>query len=386
MNVFFDIHHRSLNKHGEELCGDHVKIVRSPDKIRIVLSDGLGSGVKANILATLTSEIIATMLREGIALEDVLETIIGTLPICQVRQIAYATFTIIEIDRKSLAFTVMNFDNPPLFFFRRGEIVNLEKRTEQILGRDIAIWDGVMERGDFVAMISDGVWYAGLGRTYNFGWGWEQIAAFMSRLLQQPTATAQTVVDGIIRQTTHLYEGEPGDDATLVGLYLRRSKSAIVFTGPPVDKAHDRACVDRVMQFEGRKIICGGTTGNLVARQLGAEIDTVVDSMRKDIPPIAVCPGVDLMTEGILTLAKATEILARADGDLNALPEDPNGAVLLALELLVADEIRFIVGRQINPFYQNPLLPSSVSIRVNLIDKLANLLRSFQKEVIIEYC
>jgi hypothetical protein len=386
VSVFFDIHHRSLNKDGEELCGDHVKIVRTEDKVRMVLSDGLGSGVKANILATLTSEIIATMLREGIALEDVLETIIGTLPICQVRHIAYATFTIIEIDRVSLEFTVMNFDNPPVFFFRSGEIVKLEKRVENILGREISIWEGRMERGDFLGLISDGVWYAGLGRTYNFGWGWDQIAAFMSRLLQQPTATAQTVVEGIIRQTSHLYEGAPGDDATLVGLYLRRSKSAVVFTGPPLDKSRDRDCVERMMAYEGRKIVCGGTTGNLVARQLGVEINTLVESMRREIPPLAICPGVDLMTEGILTLAKATEIIGQADGDLNDLPEDANGAVLLALELLVADEIHFMVGRQINPFYQNPLLPSSVSIRVNLIDRLAALLRTYQKEVSIEYC
>ena len=387
MKSFLDIYYSGLNKFGEELCGDQVRVAKTDGKTWVVLSDGLGSGVKANILATLTSQILITMLKEEVALSDVLETIIGTLPICQVRNIAYATFTLIEINHDDFQFRVINFDNPRLFFLKAGgHIVKLEQQQLEFFGRKILVSEGRLEDGDFLAAISDGVWYAGLGQAFNFGWGWDNIANFMSEILKEQVNTSQTIVERVLEQTNLLYGEEPGDDATLVGLYIRQRHSAIIFTGPPLREEDDAKYVQRLMDFDGRRIVCGGTTGNIVSKYLKQEIEVDLETITPDVPPIGRMDGIHLMTEGILTIARAMECIKEAGGDYTKLPTDINGATMLALEILYADDLHFLVGQQINPFYQNPHLPMSISIRKNIIEQLASLLREYNKDVTVEYC
>lgn len=383
---FIDIHQSSLNKKGEELCGDQVKFLKTDRKTTIVLSDGLGSGVKANILATLTAEILITMLDADVPLEEVLKTVIATLPICKVRKIAYSTFTIIQVDNATNDFTVINFDNPLPLYFRAGQRIKLETRTEEILNRKISITSGTLDRGDFLGAISDGVLYAGMGVTLNFGWGWENIAEHIEGILIQKAHTARTIVREVIQKTHSLYQGEVGDDATFVGLYVRKRNPLIIFTGPPLDREKDDLYIERLLNFKGRKVVCGGTTGNIVANHLGEMIEMDLSTIRKDLPPIGTLSYLDLVTEGILTISKATEYIKNCDCDLSRLRFDNNGAYLLAKEILQADSILFLVGQSINEFYQNPLLPKNISIRRSLIEDLVQFLRSKQKEVLVEYC
>ena len=386
MKNFIDISHISLNKAGEELCGDQIRILKSGDKTRIVLSDGLGSGVKANILATLSSEIIITMLREEISLEDVIETIIGTLPVCKVRQIAYATFSILEINHTTSRFQIINFDNPSPLYFRKGEITKLPENTTLVLDKKIRISEGQLEEGDFLAMISDGVLYAGPGQLYNFDWSWDDLAKYLKEILQKRVSIARNVVNKVITHTDQLYKELPGDDTTMVGVYIRPRRSAMVFTGPPLNKEDDEICARRILEFDGRRIVCGGTTGEIVARSIHQEVEMDNSTLYKDVPPIGHLDGVHLLTEGVLTLAKTADMIEAAKGEISNLPWNRSAAVLLAIELLAADDITFLVGLQINPFYQNPILPMSVSIRKNLIERLAENLNKLNKDVEIQYC
>ncbi len=386
MNWFLDVHDASLNKTGEELCGDKVKILKTDAKTMIVLSDGLGSGVKANILATLTAEIIITMLRADVPLNEVIATVIGTLPICRVRKLAYATFTIIEINHATNCFKVTNFDNPPVVYVRGGRSQALPSASEQILGHTIHIAEGCLERGDFLAVVSDGILHAGLGTTLNFGWGWDNLARHIERLFLYAAPAARLVVEDIIREVRTLYGSQVGDDATCVGVLVRERHSLIVFTGPPLDESMDSRQIERVLNFDGRRVVCGGTTGNLVATYLGEPIRTDLSTLREDVPPIGLLHPIDLLTEGIITMARALELMQDSQGNLYRLPHDRNGAVLLARELLSADSIFFLVGQKINEFYQNPLLPRNLSIRRNLVEEIAKFLMQHKKEVKIEYC
>lgn len=383
---FLDIYQTSLNKKSEELCGDKVKYRKTDKKATIVLSDGLGSGVKANILATLTTEILIKMLDADVPLEEVLKTVIATLPICKVRKIAYATFTIIQVNCETNHFRVIYFDNPPPFYFHEGKNLKLAVHTEEVLGRQISIAEGKLERGDFLGAISDGVLYAGMGVTLNFGWGWENIATYIEDTLRQKSHTARTIVREVIQKTHTLYQGEIGDDATFVGLYIRKRNPLMIFTGPPLDQDSDELHVERLLNFKGRKIVCGGTTGNIVANYLGETIEMDLSTIRRELPPIGFLNYVDLMTEGILTISKATEYIKNCECDFSRLRFDNNGAYLLAKEILQADSVLFLVGQSINEFYQNPLLPKNISIRRNLIEELAQFLQSHQQEVTIEYC
>jgi hypothetical protein len=383
---FFDIYDLSLNKNKEELCGDKVKYTKTQKKTTIVLSDGLGSGVKANILSTLTTEILITMLNADVPLEEVIKTVVGTLPICKVRKIAYATFTIIQIYHDTNQFKIINFDNPPVFYFKHGIHTQLETKTERILDKKITFSEGYLERGDFIGAISDGVQYAGLGVLLNFGWGWDSIAKYIEKLFLLHTHTARTIVQKVIAETHTLYQDQIGDDATFVGIYVRKRNPLMIFTGPPLDPAEDELYVEQLLKFQGRKIICGGTTGNIVAGFLGETVEIDISSMTKELPPIGKLSEIDLVTEGILTISQTLELLKKCNCDLSRLPSGKNGAILLAQEILGADSIVFLVGQQINEFYQNPLLPKNISIRRNLVEELVQLLRDKQKEVTLEYC
>jgi hypothetical protein len=383
---FLDIHYECLRKHGEELCGDTVKVAKTDGQTIAVLSDGLGSGVKANILATLTSQILVKMLQADVPLEDVIETVVGTLPICKVRKIAYATFTVVQIDQREGTFRLINFDNPAPFYFRRGALERLPIRTERVLERQLQFSEGSFERGDFLGLISDGVLHAGLGIEHSFGWGWEEIARFLQQQLLLHGNGVRPVVHEVVTQTGRLYRGAPGDDATFLGITARRREAAIIFTGPPLDKSRDDEHVQRVLSFNGRIIICGGTTAEIVAHHLGEPVEIDMKTHRVDVPPMGRLSQVDLVTEGILTMAKALEYLKASGGELYRLPSDRNGARMLAEEILRADFIVFLVGQRINEFYQNPVLPRSISIRRSLVEELAQFIRNLNKDVVIEYC
>ncbi len=386
LDSFLDIYTKHLRKRGEELCGDTVKVLKTEAQTIVVLSDGLGSGVKANILATLTAEILIKMLEQDVPLLDVIETVVGTLPVCKVRQLAYATFTVIRIAQEDNGFRVINFDNPPPFFFRKGKLVKLPLRFEEILGRRIQFSEGTLEQGDFLGIVSDGVLHAGLGREMNFGWGWDNVARYLEKQLLLDPGNARRTVQATIAETNRLYHEAPGDDATFLGISVRKRRSTIIFTGPPLDAEKDEQYVERVLGFNGRTIVCGGTTANIVATYMGEPVRINVGTMRKDVPPIGELSRVDLVTEGILTISKAVEYLKESGGDPARLPVDRNGARLLAEEILRADLVYFLVGQRINEFYQSPLLPKSISIRRSLVEELAQLIRGMNKEVFIEYC
>jgi hypothetical protein len=303
-----------------------------------------------------------------------------------VRKVAYATFTIIEVDHPVNQFRIINFDNPPVLYFHRGHLNPLRSSTSNILGRQINITEGELRLGDFLGMISDGVLHAGLGTTWNFGWGWENLAQYVEDSFVYSPTKAQPIVQNVISKTQSLYGDHVGDDATFVGLYTRERHSLMIFTGPPLDQATDDQYVEKLLNFSGKKAICGGTTANVVADHIGESVQTDLATLREDVPPIGYLASIDLVTEGIITMAKALDVMRGCSGMVAQLAHDTNGAILLAKELLAADSVDFLVGQKINEFYQNPLLPRNLSLRKNLVEEIAEFLREHKKEVRIEYC
>jgi serine phosphatase RsbU (regulator of sigma subunit) len=223
----YEVFAQSLNRQGEELCGDQVKTLRTRDRTIVVLSDGLGNGVKANILSRLTSTIIVTMIREEAPLQEVMETVVGTLPLCKVRKIAYATFAVVEIQHATGEFKLVNFDNPAPLFLRRGRLHELSWQHRTIEGKQLEFASGTLEPEDFLGVLSDGVVYAGMGGTLHFGWGREQVATCLETAAKGQLHSAEQLVRAVMRETESLYGGQPGDDATFVGI-LARQNSAMV--------------------------------------------------------------------------------------------------------------------------------------------------------------
>ena len=368
----------SIAKHGEELCGDRVEIARNGGGVTVVLSDGLGSGVKANILATLTTTIASSMLRGGAAIEDVVDTIGHTLPICKVRQVAYSTFTILQVDSSGNAYLVQ-FDNPDAFYVSDGCVGSVDCVQRRVADKVVKEARFRVRSGDHLFLVSDGMIHAGIGGVLNLGWGWPNVADYIRRITQQEKR-ASVLAKWMINVCDQFYGGKPGDDATCVAITVREPRHVTAAVGPPRNPEDDRNMVAKLMGASGTRVVCGGTTGKIVARETGASLKVDLASMVQGVPPTATVRGVDLVTEGIITLSKALSKLASPE---EAYGKD--GASRLARVLLDADHVEFLVGKAVNPAHQNPNLPISITLKEQVMQDIARILSESGKEVKITY-
>ncbi len=383
-----DIGWKSINHYGEQLCGDHVDIVENGDNSQvIVLADGLGSGVKASILSTLTSKIISTMMAEGLSVEDCVETIMATLPVCSVRGVAYSTFTIIHIADNREA-EIIEYDNPQVIVIRNGEEYPVRRLEMNISGKKVYRSSVTLADGDFFIAMSDGCPHAGLGIKYNFGWKREDIVSFMIEHVYSGY-TAKTLSHILIDEVEKLYCGKPGDDATACVLKVRRREPMNILFGPPSNRDDANRMMSLFFSKEGKHIVCGGTTSSIAAKYLGKPVKTNLSFEKSDVPPIAEIEGVDLVTEGVITVNKVVEYAKDALGD-NKLYEKwsvgRDGASLICRLLFEeATDINFYVGKAINPAHQNPDLPINFNIKMNLVEELSKCLRQMGKRIKVSY-
>lgn len=383
-----DIGYKSINHYGEQLCGDHVDIVEQDENsLVVVLADGLGSGVKASILSTLTSKIISTMMAEGLPLEECVATIAATLPICSVRGVAYSTFTIIQVKNNDVA-EIIQYDNPQVILIRDDVNYDYPKTEINIDGKKIFKSVIKLQENDIFVAMSDGCPHAGIGLSYNFGWRREEIVSFMEALAPAGY-TAKTLSTILIDEVYKLYGAMPGDDATACVVRIRKREPMSMLFGPPSSRDDNDRMMSLFFSKEGKHIICGGTTSSIAAKYLGKQLRTTLKFESSDVPPIAEIDGVDLVTEGVITVNK---VLTYAKDYLagNELYEQwslkRDGAALICRMLFEeATDINFYVGRAINPAHQNPDLPINFSIKMNLVQELSECLKQMGKRIKVSY-
>ncbi|MEE1172824.1 MAG: SpoIIE family protein phosphatase [Ruminococcus sp.] len=379
---------KSINHDGEQLCGDHIDIVeQNNDSTVIVLADGMGSGVKASILSTLTSKIISTMMAEGLPLEECVSTIAATLPVCSVRGVAYSTFTIMHIIN-SHTIELIQYDNPHIIYIRDGALYDYAKTEVNIGGKKIYKSVVRLKEDDIIIAMSDGCPHAGIGIAYNFGWKWEDIAEYMLSL-SDGGFTAKTLSTQLIDEVNRLYGGKPGDDATACVIKIRKRVPMNILFGPP----SDRDDCDRMMSLffskEGKHIICGGTTSSIAAKWLRKPLRPKLNFERSDVPPIAELEGVDLVTEGVITVNKVVEYANDYIKNNDSYEEwgySNDGASLISRLLFEeATDINFYVGKAVNPAHQNPDLPINFNIKMNLVQELSKALKLMGKRIKVSY-
>lgn len=383
-----DIGYKSINHHGEELCGDHVDIVeRGDNSTVIVLADGLGSGVKASILSTLTSKIISTMMSEGLSVEECVETIAQTLPVCSVRGVAYSTFTIIHLIDNQTA-ELIQYDNPHVILIRDDQNYDYPKTAMSIGGKTIYKSTIPLKENDLFIAMSDGCPHAGIGLAYNFGWKREEIISFLETLA--PVGyTAKTLSTMLVDECNRLYGYEPGDDVTACIVRVRKRVPMNMLFGPPFNRDDCDRMMSLFFSKGGKHIICGGTTSSIAAKYLHKPLRATLAFEQSDIPPIAEIEGVDLVTEGVITVNKVVEYAKDYLGD-NTMYEHwsikRDGASLISRLLFEeATDINFYVGRAINPAHQNPDLPINFNIKMNLVEDLSKCLKQMGKRIKVSY-
>ncbi len=389
MTFFAETFFGSLKKKGEELCGDSVEVVRTGDSLIMVLADGLGSGVKASILSTLTSKIAASMLRQGASVDEVVDTLAGTLPYCKVRGLAYSTFLIVSVDLEGKEAYLVEFDCPDTFVIRKGQLLQVQKSTRNISGKKILESRFPIEENDLFVLVSDGVIHAGEGEILNLGWQWKHVGHYLEKQAGH-SAELPELVQTLLAVCDNLYMRRPGDDVTVAGLRIRRREQVTLLAGPPSDANDDARVVEGLLAQPGKKVVCGGTTAQIVSRISGRPLLTTVDEPVEGVPPTAEMPGLDLVTEGVLTLSRALQLIRMAKDQDNfgrnaAHLDGRDGASRLARMLLFeCTSVRILLGGAENAAHQD--LADRVVPRKQVVEAIANELRQMGKQVELRYC
>ena len=387
--------YRSLNHAGEELCGDKVEMVVTEQSHILILADGMGSGVKANILASLTSRILATMFREGAAIDESLSTILATLPICQERHVAYCTFTVLQVNNDNSAYLV-EYENPDTILVRDGEITELERTKRTIEGKEIQESRFKVQDGDVFVIMSDGCLYASSGLKLNLNWDRDRLAK-IAKISARISPYSKRIAFDIVQACDDQYWGQPGDDTTAAVMRISVPHTLKLFTGPPVHKEDDEAVVRYLMEDDENgqdctRIVCGGTSAKIVSRVLGKPIEPVKQEPHPEIPPYDSIAGIDLVTEGILTLNKAIELLKPCvlgepldELFFDDLDQD-NGAALIATALFEdCSHLELLIGQAMNDAYNNPEISTDLATRSHLTQKLINTAKALGKTVSVKY-
>lgn len=374
-----DIYYAQKNKSGEEVCGDTIKLKKTEEETVVSVSDGLGSGIKASILSTLTASMATTMVLNDVPISEVFSSIISTLPTCKVRGISYATLATCYVNHVNGDCHIFEYDFPVVLFYREGEFVELKKKVHEIQGRKVLESSIQVKPGDIVFLMTDGISQAGMGSIkYPFGFGVDNIRKELKNLLDNKV-DLHSITKHLVRLAEALDRDTKGDDATVCAIKIRERRNLTIMVGPPENKENDKIVVEKLMSAEGKKVICGGTTSQIVEKILGKKVEIDFSSISEYSPPIGYMEGVDLVTEGIITLSQVFRYYENQDSTLGV------GAQKLIDLLDESDVITFFVGRAINPAHQNPLFSHDISLKFRLIHDISQILEKRGKVVRIEY-
>jgi hypothetical protein len=377
---------------GEIACGDifQSNIIKEEGRTVLVMSDGIGHGVKASVLATLTATMALKYTKLHTKPEVAASIIIEALPKSSDGKENYSTFTIIELEPDGKV-RIINYDNPPVLIFRNGtllqpKVYELKIRGEANLGKLLRCREFTAHKEDRIIFMSDGVPQSGLGNSrYPIGWGMENIEVFIQNQIERmPDISATKLSRKVLNQAVMNDNFSVKDDTTCGVIYFREPRKFMLITGPPFYKVKDYDFVGRIQGFDGKKIICGGTTAEIIARELGLEVKIQhVDKNLHSLPPTATMKGFEMITEGILTLGKVEDILENYNSDTKLEDSPPEQVVKL---LLQHDFIDIIVGTRINWAHQDPEQPLELELRKFVVKRIVKILvYKFFKKVNVEY-
>ena len=393
MNNAFHIEVGSSQRNhvGERICGDMFlsEKVKEDGRTVVVLSDGMGHGVKANLLATLTATMALNFTKEHRDAHKIAEIIMNTLPVCSERKISYATFSVVDVEEDGQT-TIINYDNPEPVIMRGSEQLKPKWHTitmESSEGgnKEIGACTFRAQKEDRIVLLTDGITQSGLGKgKYLLGWGMDNVLKTITSVIEdQPDISASRMSSHLVNKA-HTNDGyQAKDDTSVAVVYFREPRRLLLCSGPPFEKEKDTELTNIVRDFNGRKIICGGTTADIISRELNIKITDTLEFEDPDLPPLSYMDGIDLVTEGILTLSKTAELLDKF-GPRTDLGKGP--ADLIIKQFIDSDEIHFLVGTAINVAHQDPNLPVELEIRRSVVKKIARILEDkFLKEVSLRY-
>ncbi len=391
-NLHLDIDHYNVCKYNQHVSGDSFisSRVKGENRTVTVLADGLGSGVKASVLSTLTTTMACKFASSDMDITKAAESILQTLPVCKVRKIAYSTFIIIDMHQDGVT-NIIEYSTPECIIIRANKILSLAKETIKIetpVAQENTIFYSsfIAEPGDRLVFFSDGVVQAGIGsKNCPKGWGELDIQAYLTDLTKNNSKISAGDMSSSVVKQAHAIDGHQAkDDITCGVIYYRNPRRLLVVSGPPYDKDRDAYIAKRVRDHGGEKIICGGTTAQIVARELGLEVEYGVGGIADEVPPVSNISGVNMVTEGNVTLGKIASILQKED--IHNLNKHSSSVCSLLQLLLNTDRLDFIIGTRFNEAHLDPKFMQPFDMRKNIIRDIAAVLeKKYFKKVRIEY-
>ncbi|RUT79109.1 SpoIIE family protein phosphatase [Ancylomarina longa] len=390
-DFYLEVECLQQNQHGQSICGDVFmsRKIKEEGRTILVLSDGLGSGVKANVLGTLTASMILNYMKVNKDIRKAAEVIMNTLPVCSKRKASYSTFTIVDVECDGET-RIIRYDNPDCLILRGLDTITPD--YEELLLDGDSNKDKVLysyrfkaQKEDRIVFCSDGVTNSGMGsRRWPFGWGLENLKPFVIGLIRKHVfLSARDLGSKVVERACANYGNDPKDDTSCAVLYYREPRNLIICTGPPYEKSKDAKLVRQLNEFKGTKIVCGGTTAGIVSRELQKPISVDLQITDNELPPLSHIEGIDLVTEGILTLGKVYRLLINHKQGM-ALGHGPADCIVRLL--IDSDKIFLINGTRINVAHQDPNLPVELEIRRTVVKNIVALLEEkFLKEVDLSY-
>lgn len=390
-DLYLDIFCTQQNKHLQRICGDVFlsQRIKEEERTIVILSDGMGHGVKANILATLSSTMAMSFSKNHRDPFKIAEILMNTLPVCSVRKMSYATFTIVEINNTGYV-QIINYENPNTLVLRNKILIELEWQclwlnNPKLKGREILTCSFQSEEGDRIILLTDGITQAGMGsNNMPFGWSLDNVTSYIkTQIIKDQNISSEKLSESIVSQAIKYDHYQAGDDTSACVIFIRKPRKLLICTGPPLDPNNDKLYAKKLSKFQGKKIICGATTADIMSRELKEPITDTFEFYDSDLPPISYMKGVDLITEGILTLTKVFDLLKNFKQEY-LYQKGP--AHLILKHLIDSDKISFIIGTKINEAHQDPSLPIDIEIRRTIIKQIASILEEkFLKNITIEY-
>ncbi len=375
----------------ERICGDVFlsRKIKEENRTIAVLSDGMGHGVKANILATLTSTMALNFTIEHKDPERIADIIMNTLPVCSERHMSYSTFSVVDIEADGMT-TILEYDNPKAIIIRNNKLFDpqwqyITMHTDKNEGKEIRTCRFKPKKEDRLIFCTDGITQSGLGtERYPLGFGLDKLEEYTGNFLKNsPHISAAKLAEKIVNLAYRNDNYFSKDDTSCASIYFREPRKLLISTGPPFEEKNDSQLGKAVKQFKGKKIVCGATTADIIARELGSTIEDSLDFIDPELPPISSMTGIDLVTEGILTITKVTRILKDYSPSYSLGNGPADRIVKMVKE---SDEIQIIIGTRINIAHQDPNLPIELEIRRTVVKRMAKLLEEkFLKEVSIRY-
>ena len=383
--MFIDIAVAQKKKYNQNAYGDFFASNRFPDMNRVVavLSDGLGSGIKANILACMTSTMLLKFMENNSDIEKSCEVIMNS-PVCKVRGISYSTFSAIDCYENGKA-KIVEEGNPDFIWIRDNVVLKPDYQiiqSKDFKNRKMKVYNIELQKLDRIIFCSDGATQVALG-TKQYPLGLERsglIKIILKKLEQTPDISSNELSNYLVRQIELIAPNrELKDDTSILSIYCRDPREALIFTGPPYYSEKDNYYAQTFINFKGKKAIAGGTTANIISRELNIPVKSDISMCMGRLPGLSKMEGVDLVTEGILTLTRTLEYLESGVRENDA-------AKTLMEFMLNSDCINFLVGAQMNKAHYDPNLPIEIEIRKNVIRQIASVLKEkYLKKVNVQF-